>query len=1256
MRFRFSLTVLLTVLIYGSLAGQNTIDRSIEWKKPQKAQINQTVYKLLNFKGVEYSSDSLMLPVYAETIPLEIKGTNPKARIIDAAYENIPQDEITDIRLPDNLPDEISIEASIQIQKKRHYLNYSLIPIRKNPQTGTIERLVSFTVTYETQSSYRSSANVRNYVTNSVLRTGNWVKIALNEDGIYKISASELNSMGFNNPLQVKMFGNEAGMLPLRNADPAYDDLSEMAIIRTNDYIMFYAKGPTKWNYDNQYKMFRHELHKYSDFSYYFLTDNVGIGRTVETENQISGTALHTVTKFNDFLYHEKEDTNLIKSGRNWYGEEFGIVDDMDFTFNFPNIVTGSPVKFLISAIARSTQNSDFYIYESGNQVSAVENISKITIDPDYSYAFGSSSFDEFFVNSSSFTLNVMYSKPNSSAKGWLNYMTLNALRELKMNGHMMHFRDTSSTGPGQTAKFVLSGAGSSVKIWDVSDIVNVKDIKVTSSGSEINFTLETEELREFFAFDGSSFLSINSYEEVVNQDIHGAPIPDFIIVTPEIFQPYAEQLADIHREIDKMDVLVVKVQEVYNEFSSGAPDVSAIRNMARMFYERATNEEEMTGYMLFFGDGSYDNKSDKQGNSNFILTYQSSNSLHPISSYVTDDFFGFLDPTESPDTGSVDIGIGRLPVSSESQAQMAIDKIKSYTSPSTFGDWRNIMCFIGDDSDNEFSVQHMSTAEEICNYLAEVNPSINFDKIYLDAYPQFQTASGQRYPDAELAIENRMKNGALVVNYTGHGNELGLTHEQVIVISDILSWSNFEKLPLFMTATCEFSRFDDYGRTSGGELIFLNSKGGGIGLVTTTRPVYPSSLSYNFYEEVFRKTNGEYYRLGDLLMLAKNNTGSMANVNKKKFAILGDPALKLAYPKHEIVTTEINGVPITESTDTLKALSYVTISGHIADQSGNIIEDFNGVVYPKVYDKARYLATLGNEGNNPLNYTSQTNILYRGKASIINGHFTFSFIVPKDISYDFGFGKLSYYAHNETVDASGSSNKIYIGGSINQTSFDNTGPEISIFMNDESFINGGITNENPRLLAFVNDSTGINTVGNGIGHDIVAVLDGNHSASYNLNDYYEADLDSYQSGRIEYPFTSLDEGEHSIKLKVWDVSNNSGTDSIEFIVAGSADIAIRHLFNYPNPFTNNTAFYFEHNQSSTQLDVMIQIFTVSGRLVKTIDASLFSDGFRLGPIEWDGLDDFGNKIGRGVYFYKASLRNESGNTIEKLEKLVILK
>jgi hypothetical protein len=501
------------------------------------------------------------------------------------------------------------------------------------------------------------------------------------------------------------------------------------------------------------------------------------------------------------------------------------------------------------------------------------------------------------------------------------------------------------------------------------------------------------------------------------------------------------------------------------------------------------------------------------------------------------------------------------------------------------------------------------------------------------------------------------MEKGALIMNYTGHGGANGLAHERVLRIDDVLSWENRDRLPLFMTATCEFSRFDEWEETSAGELVILNPDGGGIALLSTTRLVYSGpnhALNEAFYRYVFKKDeNNRNYRLGDIIRLTKNSTSS--GINKRNFTLLGDPGLELAYPRHKVRVEAINGTPVSESVDTLKALGKVTISGLMEDEQGNALEDFNGIVYPTVFDKSSTITTLQNDPEPKMNFSLRNRVLYKGKASVTNGRFEFSFIVPKDISYHYGFGKLSFYADNGLEDANGSFHQVTIGGSADSAANDSQGPELEVFLNDENFVYGGMTDANPVLLAYVSDSNGINTLGNGIGHDLTAILDGNTNQTIVLNDFYESDTDSYKSGKILYTFKSLEAGPHNLKVKVWDVYNNSSEQTIEFIVNTGEDLVLDHVLNYPNPFTTHTQFFFEHNQPNADLDILVQVFTVSGKLVKTIDYQSPASGYRVGPIDWDGRDDYGSRIGRGVYIYRVKVRTSLGQSAEKFEKLVIL-
>jgi hypothetical protein len=646
----------------------------------------------------------------------------------------------------------------------------------------------------------------------------------------------------------------------------------------------------------------------------------------------------------------------------------------------------------------------------------------------------------------------------------------------------------------------------------------------------------------------------------------------------------------------------------------------------------------------------------------------------------VSDDFFGWLDPEEGEDwtSGLVDIGVGRFPVKNASEATAAVSKVEAYysknynfsindeasscdvTSAYPLGDWRNWVCFIADDEDYQ---THLGDAESLSNKVKTKHPEYNVDKIYSDAFLQYVTPGGERYPDVNSEIDHRFRRGALVMNYTGHGGEIGLGHERFIEISQIQSYKNKNNLPLMVTATCEFARFDDPDRTSAGELCFLNPDGAAIALLTTVRLAFSNTnliLNTNLYEYIFDTLpNGKMPALGDVVKLTKVKSGiSFYYLN---FHLLGDPALRLAYPQQKVFTSSINGNTVTtSSTDTMKALAKVTIKGYVGDKSGNKLTSFNGILYPTVFDKQQKITCLGNDPSSitsggPFQFMLQKNIIYKGKVQVTNGDFTFSFIVPKDISYSFDKGKLSYYAHNGVVDAHGYSTNFYIGGSATNVTPDNAGPAIGLYMNDKKFVSGGTTNEKPNLYAEVVDSSGINTVGTGIGHDITAVLDENSSKPVILNDYYEANLNSYQSGKIKYPFNELSEGNHRLSLKVWDVQNNSSIAYTDFVVAKSAEMALTHVLNYPNPFTTRTKFFFENNQCCNTLKVNIQIFTISGKVVKTISQSIRTEGFRSDGIDWDGKDDFGDKLAKGVYIYKLSISDAENKKAEKTEKLVIL-
>lgn len=660
-------------------------------------------------------------------------------------------------------------------------------------------------------------------------------------------------------------------------------------------------------------------------------------------------------------------------------------------------------------------------------------------------------------------------------------------------------------------------------------------------------------------------------------------------------------------------------------------------------------------------GDASYDYRDRLADNTNFVPAYENNISLDVLNTYASDDFFGFLENNEDINSGIVintlDIGIGRVPAKNHTEAKNFVDKVEAYSSTQSFGPWRNNLLFIADDEDQNL---HLQDAETVSAAASSAAPVFNQQKIYLDAFRQESGSGGSRYPQVNQAISNEVFNGVLIWNFNGHGGPARLTDETILDQDMVNTWSNANRLPLFITATCDFAPYDNPRINSLGENILLRPNTGAIALMTTTRVVFAFSnriMNDNYLRFALQPdANGKYRSLGDAVKDAKNFTyQSSADItNNRKFTLLGDPAMTLAFPLIQARPLRINGIPVSQ-TDTMQATEKITIDGEVTDLQGNSLTDFNGTVYPTVFDKPRQVTTLGNDpGSQPVGFSVQTNQLFSGKATVTNGRFTFSFTVPKDINYQYGNGKISLYAENGTKDGTGFFAGFLVGGSASANNNDREGPVIKPYLNDERFVNGGLTNENPVLLLKLSDSSGVNTAGTGIGHDIVATLDNDNNRFFVLNDFYQGDQDSYQKGTVRFQMTGLEPGLHTLKIKAWDVLNNSNEVVLDFVVAKDEDLEISHVLNYPNPFTTNTQFWFEHNKPGQDLLVRVQIFTVAGRIIKMIERTINTAGNRSSELTWDGLDQYGQKIGRGVYLYKLSVIVPGKSRKEKIGKLVI--
>ena len=1094
----------------------------------------------------------------------------------------------------------------------------------------------------------------------SVLAQGDWYKISTTKNGIYKLSYSSIIDLGIDvDNLQIraiKLYGNGGGMLPHLNSDFRHNDLPEMAIkiydsnnngvFESSDYILFYGMSADIWKLNVSTNLFEHMTHLFSDKVYYFLTvDNQGEGKRIESKNTLQNPT-KTITDYNAFSYHEQELENIIHSGKKWFGERFSYDNSQNFSFTFPNLILSEAVNIKTAVVGRSLQSSNFRIHANSTFLSTL-NVPNVVTTYATEYAKEASSNSLFNSNSTNIDVNLEYSSDDSGAEAWLNYIEINARRELKLSGNYLTFRDVESLSD-EIGKFEIENANG-VIVWDVSDPTNVLELPTNLVGNVLSFNDSLNSINEYMAFNSSAYLTPALHSSVVNQDLHGISNNiEFVIVSHPDFLSAANRLADFHLEKDNMNSIVVTPQQVYNEFSSGMQDVSAIRDFLKHQYDK---ENSALKYLLLFGDGSYDPKNRVNNNTNFIVTYQSANSTHPTQTYVTDDYFGLLDDDEGLFINDlVDIGIGRFPVATLKEANVLVDKVERYYEKPSFGSWRNDVAFIADDGDANDGNTHMWQADSLANHLADNYDEINIQKIYLDNYYQESTPGGPRSSATQSAINNKVDKGALLINYTGHGGPLGLTQERILEVDQINKWSNIDNLPLFMTATCKFSYFDNPEEKSAGEYVLLNENGGAIALLSTTRLVFVGpnyNLNTKFIQNIFKKQDGEFPRLGDLFKTTKVLSGTSAN--NRNFTLLGDPALRLAYPKYDVRTTIVS--------DTLKALSEVTIEGEI-EEGGFFISDFNGTIYPTVYDKELIKTTLGQESCTPMPYRDQNNILYKGAATVTDGKFSFSFIVPKDIAYNYGAGKISYYAVSDDenpIDASGSEKEFVIGGSADDVVYDYDEAELSLFINTRTFKDGGITDENPILIADVFDESGINTVGNGIGHDITAVLDGNTSNPYVLNDFYESAKDDFTKGTINFPFYNLEKGEHTLTLKVWDVFNNSSEATINFVVSDENEFTIADYITYPNPFSTNTDIYFQHNKPNQNLDVVLEIYSINGVLVKRFEESYNDDGYRVGPINWNGKDEYGGNLSAGIYIAKLNIYAEDGAFTSNSIRIILL-
>ncbi|QNE38089.1 type IX secretion system sortase PorU [Hymenobacter sp. NBH84] len=1205
----------------------------------------------------------------------------------------------------------------------RQPITYVDLPaVRRNAQSGQVEKLISFDYRYVLggagTTANRPSRTQRTHTSASVLRQGTWYKIGVPESGVYKLDKAALTSLGISvqstDPRRIQVFGNAAGgMLPQLNGAPRPADLEELAlgfvgnadaVFDDNEYLTFYSRGPHVWERDPMAPTprFRHVQHLYTDTAYYFVTVGTGAGRRI-TAATTAAAPTATITTFAHRDYYEHDIVNIQKSGRQWLGEplEGGT---LEVPFTVPNAVLGAAVQLTSSVAASSLSASTVQLALNGQNAGTQSILGR-----------SASSYPER-ANTAVTTLAITptslaadtrvrytFSSTDGSARAWLDYVELNTQRQLRYvgSGRQLDFRSFSNIAPQAVSRFTVDNVGSAT-VWEVTHPARPVAYPLSSG----NFVAPTDSLREFVAWQEADLYTPRLFGRVGNQNLHALNLDgktDLVIVTHPLFLSEAERLAAHRRTHDGLTVQVVTTAQVYNEYSSGGQDITAIRDLMKQVYDRAASGKQL--YLLLFGDASFDYKSDPtndlnkvptwwklryyleprtlnvtnptpdRANQNYVPVYESRESFAVVAprsgqqgvTFSTDDYFGLLDDNEGELNESysatdelMDIGVGRLPVrvsSGTNTAALTVNKLIRYDDPTTYGKWRNRLTFVADDGD--YNLHTLYSAEPLANALVANQPAYNVHKVYLDMYPQIAASAGQSSPACMQAIDESLEQGTLIMNYSGHGGPEGWADERILTRSSIQALQNSQRLAFLLTATCDFSTYDDPDRTSAGEEMLTNVEGGAVGLLTTTRLVFSNNnqaLAESFYAAAFTPINGVLPRMGDILAETKNN--SVRSVYNRNFSFLGDPSSRLAYPEQTVTLRSINGNTFTTTpTDTLKSLSRVQLVGDVR-VGGVVNASFNGTTRVTVFEKPETIRTLGSEPTDgPQPIQVQENILYDGQATVRNGQFSLRFVVPKDINYNYGLGKISFYAADSVrrIDAHGATRTV-VGGLDATAALDTIPPTIRLFMDNESFVFGGLTGTSPTLLAHLTDSSGINTAGSGIGHEITATLDGDASKLVILNDFYTADVDKFQSGKVRYLFKELSTGPHLLRLKAWDTFNNSGEKEIEFIAASTEKLALQHVLNYPNPFSQNTTFHFDHNRTGDELDIQVQIFTVSGKLVRTLRTTVLGSESHLAALSWDGRDEYNDQLARGVYVYRVSVRSMRDRaTASKFEKLVIL-
>ena len=1094
---------------------------------------------------------------------------------------------------------------------------------------------------------------------------GKWVKIAATKQGVYQVTGAQLKAMGFTIPFassQVQLYNfNLANLNDKVVANPKVG-IAENAILVNDggdnqfdekDFLLFYSEGFIQWKYDEVKGLPTHFKNAVSDSVFYFITMGAN-GKRISRLEKIN-TSQQTIDDYDERWVIEKDSVSLLKSGKLLLGSPMGQGNgkqaQLNYTYSMEGLLVSSPLKIVSKYAATTYENkANFNLSFNSNlaRTSSVDPVSGYLYDESANIIIDSSSY---LLNAntnlaSPVNINIAFSSNNTSATGWIDFIEINAKRKIGFWGsNSFGFRNYQNIKSGLATQYQLQNIDATTQVWDVTHPETPLGLSVNfQTPTAGNFIQLADTLREFFAFKQNAYETATFIAGVDKQNVIGSDVPDYIIVSASNYLKPAKKLRDFHESAHGLKGQVFNVNEIFNEFSGGQPSAIGIRNFIQyLFNQAAVKRQNVPQYLLLVGMANYSNKN--YNSAQQIPVFQSEASTGILTSYPTDDYYSILNNNNdinSPNNINIlSLATGRLPVRTLAEADTVVEKIISYQKNSNGGAWKNQLTWVADDGDYNL---HLQDAEDITNNLQKKATQWNQKKVYLDLYPASKNIAGNTYPLVNGIINQSVNNGTLILNYTGHGNFSRLAEEAVIAQPDVQQWDNAGKLPLMITASCDFAPYDQPQLSPFGFDALLKNSKGVVALVSASRLVYAYSnkqINDLFIQKLLVPDSvGQYLTIGNALQKAKMAAWAQGEdrINTFKFTLLGDPAMYLAKSKDQVILNSINGKTF-NGIDTLQAGNKYSISG-LVKSNGQTKNNFNGTLEMVLYDAASLKKTLGNDVKSiPVNISLQENILFKGKASVANGNFVIEFMLPKEVSVNQGALKMQLNAYNDSTDAMSVYQQIYAKPILSENFSDTIGPSMKVFLNDTNFINGGWAAAKSTLLINLKDEAGIQTSGNSLGHDITLLIDGDTKNELVLNNYYTAAINTYQKGSIQYALPSFSIGQHQLIIKAWDLLGNSSKDTIQFIVPDTAVMLLNKVSNFPNPFSYGTSFSFEHNQLENTLNINLSLYNNNGLLLFTRPLNAQYNANRVVSY-WDGTNTSGGLLNPGVYYYKITLSN----------------